>query len=108
MISLLEDNRDAVADLCRQYGVQKLAVFGSAVNGTWDPEHSDLDFVVDLGGYEPGTAGRYLDLIVAFEQLFERQVDIVTIHARTSPAFRREVEGRAQTVYERDITTVAA
>ncbi len=108
MISLIEENREAIADLCRQYGVQKLAVFGSAVSGNWDPAHSDLDFVVDLGGYEPGTAGRYLGLIVALEKLFDRRVDVVTLHARTSTAFRQEVERTAQTIYERDIKTVAA
>ncbi len=108
MIDLIEDNRQAIEDLCREYGVQRLAVFGSAAKGIFDPATSDLDFVVDLGGYEPGTAGRYLGLIVALEKLFGREVDVVTLHARTSSAFRREVERTSQTIYERDVKTVAA
>jgi len=108
VIDLIEHNRDAIVDLCRQYGVRKLAVFGSAAKDTFDPATSDLDFVVDLGDYEPGVASRYLGLIVALERLFGRHVDVVTIHSRTSDAFRQEVERTAQTVYERDVTTVAA
>lgn len=28
MIALIEDNREAIVALCKQYGVQRLAVFG--------------------------------------------------------------------------------
>ncbi len=51
MIALIEDNREAIAELCRQFGVRRLAVFGSAAKGTFDPATSDVDFLVDLGNY---------------------------------------------------------
>ena len=108
MIALIEDNRDAIVALCRQYGVQRLAVFGSAVKGTFDPEHSDLDFVVDFGGYERGVGGRYLGLIVALERLLERSVEVVTVHAGTSASFRDEVARTAETIYERALTPAVA
>ncbi len=108
MISLIEHNRDAITALCRQYGVQRLAVFGSAAKGTFDPATSDLDFVVDLGGYERGVARRYLGLIVALETLFGRSVDVVTIHPGTSSTFRSELERTAVTIYERKRKTAAA
>ncbi len=108
MISLIENNRDTIAALCKQYGVQRLAAFGSAVKGTFDPATSDLDFVVDLGGYERGVARRYLELIVALETLFGRKVDVVTIHAGTSNSFRSELERTAVTIYERERKTAAA
>ncbi len=108
MIALIEDNRDAIVALCRQYGVQRLAVFGSAVKGTFDPATSDLDFVVDLGGYERGVARRYLGLIVALQALLGRDVDVVTIHPGTSDIFRSEIERTAVTIYERERKTAAA
>lgn len=52
LIDPVEDNRKAIAGLCRQYGVRKLAVFVSAVHGTFDSATSDLDFLVDPGEYE--------------------------------------------------------
>lgn len=108
MIELIEDNRDAITAVCKEYGVQRLAVFGSAVKGTFDPATSDLDFVVDLGGYERGVARRYLGLIVALEALFGRNVDVVTVHPGTSNDFRSELERTAVTIYERERTPAVA
>ncbi len=100
VIPLIVDNRDAVADLCRQYGARKLSVFGSAVNGTFNPESSDLDFVVDFDAYEQGIARRYLGLAGELERLFDRSVDLVTIHERTKPWFRDEIDRSAVVVYD--------
>ena len=62
MIALIEDNREAIVALCEQYGVQRLAVFGSAAKGTFDPATSDLDFVVEFEDYGPGVSRRFLAL----------------------------------------------
>ena len=91
MIPLIEDNRDAIADLCRQYGVQKLAVFGSAVNGTWDPDHSDLDFVLEMADYERGVARRFIRFGNSLETLLGRPVDLVIGSSLKNPWFRHEV-----------------
>lgn len=100
MISLIEENREAIVDLCRQYGVQKLAVFGSAVTGTWDPDHSDLDFVVDLGKYERGVSRRFLRFYTELQNLFDpRRVDIVTLHPHLSDTFRNELNATAVTIH---------
>jgi predicted nucleotidyltransferase len=32
-----------IAELCRQYGVSRLEVFGSAVDGRFNPDLSDVD-----------------------------------------------------------------
>ncbi|MBA2247838.1 MAG: nucleotidyltransferase domain-containing protein [Chloroflexia bacterium] len=99
MIALVEDNREAIVALCERYGVRRLSVFGSAVTGTFDPETSDVDFLVDLGEYDPGVARRYLGLIVALEHLFGRHVDVVTEKAVKDPDFRRELEATAKVIY---------
>ncbi len=108
MIALIEDNRDAIVALCQQYGVARLALFGSAVNGRFNPATSDLDFVVDLGGYERGVARRYLGLIVALESLLGREVDVVTVHLGASDAFRSELERTAVTICQRESQSTAA
>ncbi len=108
MIALIEDNREAIASLCQRYGVQRLAVFGSAVRGTFDAASSDIDFVVDLGAYDPGVGMRYLGLIIALERLLERPVDVVTLHNNTRPWFREEVERTAVILYEHQHPAVVA
>jgi uncharacterized protein len=101
MIALVADKKDEIAALCRRFGIRKLDVFGSAVTGSFDPEKSDIDFVVDLGGYEPGVAMRFLDFAEALESLLGRDVDLVTEDSIRNPYFRRSVERSREPLYER-------
>ena len=68
----IEQKREQLANLCRQYHVQRLALFGSALRDDFDSVHSDLDFLVE---FEPLPAGTYADtyfgLLEALEQLFQ-------------------------------------
>lgn len=73
---IIEDNRDAIVALCRKHRVKALWVFGSATSNSWNPETSDVDFLVDLGDYEPGISMRYLDLADDLEALVGRAIDI--------------------------------
>lgn len=46
-----------IAEICRQYPVKELSLFGSAARGEMRPD-SDIDFPVDfLPGARPGFAG---------------------------------------------------
>jgi len=100
MIDLITDNRDAIADLCREFGIRKLEVFGSASTSDFDPDRSDVDFIADLGGYERGVAKRYLRFARALETLLQRPVEIITEEQITNPYFRQSVEEQRVTVYE--------
>jgi len=108
MIALIEDNRNAIADLCRQYGVRKLAVFGSAAKDTFNPATSDLDFAVDFSDYGPGIAKRFMRLLVSLEDLLGVRIDIVTPSSSTNPFFIAELERTAVPIYEAGNSTVAA
>ena len=48
MLSVIEENRRQIADLCCRYGVKRLELFGSAARGNFDPAKSDLDFFVEF------------------------------------------------------------
>lgn len=100
MIDLVANKREEIAALCRQYGIQRLDLFGSAATGAFDPATSDLDFIVDLGDYEVGVAGRYLDFIAAIEDLFDRSVDMVTVNSIRNPYFREAVDEQRVNLYE--------
>jgi predicted nucleotidyltransferase len=101
MIALLEENREKIAELCRQFGIRQLDVFGSAATGAFDPEKSDIDFVVDLGGYEPGVSIRFVDFAEALEGLLGYDVDLITEDSIRNPYFRRSVDQSRERVYER-------
>jgi len=101
MIALLQEKRAELAALCRQFGVERLYVFGSAATGAFDPSRSDLDFLVEMADRKPTGeyAERYLGFVRALEQLFGRGVDLVSVPAIRNPFFRREVEATQELVY---------
>jgi hypothetical protein len=100
MIALIEDRLDQIAALCRQFGVARLDVFGSAATGAFR-DGSDLDFVVTFSDTTPGTyADRYLDFAEALETLFGRKVDLLTECTIRNPYFRRSVGATCQVVYD--------
>ena len=100
MIALLEDNREQIAALCRQHHVQRLEVFGSAATGGFDPETSDLDFLVDYQPLEPGKrADAYFGLLEGLEALLERSVDLVMTRAIENPYFLRAIEPTREVLY---------
>ena len=109
MIALVEQRKEAIANLCRLYGVRRLDLFGSAATGLFDARTSDLDFLVDFVDRSPGYLRRYLDLADALEKLFGRKVDLVTERSlRKHPRFHESVEESREAVYERQSDTAAA
>lgn len=107
MIALIEDNREAIAALCEQYGVRRLSVFGSAAKGTFDPERSDIDVLVDFLDYGPGIGKRFMRLIAALEDVLEQTLDVTTMPIKDD-AFREEVERTEVVLYESDRRQTAA
>jgi hypothetical protein len=109
VIALIEQKRDALAGLCRQFRVERLEIFGSAAKGTFQPDSSDVDFLVTFTDAQPGTyADRYLGLLLALEQLFQREIDLVTERSIRNPYFRKAVEATRQLVYDGRGEEVAA
>jgi predicted nucleotidyltransferase len=101
MIGLIEEHRDQIQALCRQYGVLRLDLFGSAATGTFDAETSDLDFVATFANTDkPGYADRYLDFAEALEALFHRPVDVIIDRSIRNPHFRQAVDATRQPVYD--------
>jgi hypothetical protein len=53
MIGMLQERRMEIAALCEKYGVKRLDLFGSAAGDGFDPEASDLDFIVSFEERDP-------------------------------------------------------
>ena len=100
MTSLVQDNREAVEQLCRQFRVRRLELFGSAVGETFDPKTSDLDFLVDFEDLKPeGYADTYFGLLEGLQELFKRNVDLVMISAVKNPYFLESIERSRTLLY---------
>jgi uncharacterized protein len=106
---IINDNRDAIAALCRKHSVKALWVFGSATGDSWNPETSDVDFLVDLGDYEPGIADRYLDLADDLEALVGRGIDLITVRGLANkPRLEKHINAHRVELYDAERDRTAA
>ena len=100
MIPSVEEHRSELAEICRRHHVLTLSLFGSATRDDFDPQRSDLDFLVD---FEPVPRGQYADaffgLLESLERLFERPVDLVVASAIRNPYFRQSVDQTKTLLY---------
>ena len=102
MIEAIDQQRNAVAALCESTGALRLAAFGSAVRDDFDPERSDLDFLVAFDDLPPARyADAYFALKAGLETLFGRPVDLITDSSLANPCFREQVRVEARTLYAR-------
>ncbi len=97
MNDLVKNKIIDLARLCAKHHVARLELFGSAVTGDFDPEHSDFDFIVTFQREkEINAADQYFGLLEDFENLFGRHIDLVEAGAMHNPYFvRRANESRA-------------
>jgi len=98
---VIEEHIGEVRALCEKYRVKRLAVFGSAVKGTFDPERSDLDFVVEFEwDPDPLERGRlYLELWDELKIVFGRNIELVVASTVRNPYFAEVLRMTQQPVY---------
>ena len=89
-------DQERLAEFCRQNGVRRLAVFGSALRDDFGPG-SDVDVLIE---FEPGrTPGlRFFWMQDELSRLFDRTVDLHT-PASLSRYFRSQVLAEAEDQY---------
>ena len=89
-----------IADLCRKHHVRRLSVFGSAATDHFDPNHSDVDVIVEFENLpiEQYSENKWAlhDKLVAS---FQTKVDLLTWESLKNPVILKEVESTAETLY---------
>jgi predicted nucleotidyltransferase len=101
MHSIIEQHKDKLIALCREFGVARLEVFGSVMTGEFDPARSDIDFLVTYPpDYDFGPwLTRFQELEERLSALFQWRVDLVIAKEFRNPFFARAVKQTRQLVY---------
>lgn len=101
MIAIFDQKKDLLEELCRRHHVRRLEVFGSAADGTFDPESSDVDFLVEFFPFERGEYyDSYFGLLESLEKLFRRRVDLVDVECLHNPYFVQGVNESRTPIYD--------
>ena len=101
MHSAIADKKARLIELCGQYNVARLEVFGSAARGTdFDPQTSDADFLVE---FEPESDlspfYQFFDFAEALKTVLGRRVDLVESAAINNPYLRAAIDKSRELVY---------
>lgn len=100
MTPLIAERRSEIAALCRRFGVRRLAVFGSAARGAdFDPQRSDVDFMVTYEQPDGASLGEFLALRDALAAAVNRRVDLVVEGSVRNPFIQAGIQRSAETVY---------
>jgi predicted nucleotidyltransferase len=100
MLAVLEDKCDALAALCRKYGVASLYAFGSALRDDFRPGESDVDLLIEFGPMEAhAKAHAYFALLDELHELLGSEVDLVMAGAVKNRYIAREIEASKRTLY---------
>ena len=100
-IDEIELRREELRGLCRRFHVRRLDLFGSAARGDFDPERSDIDFLVEFDrGAPQHPFDAYFGLMKeALEEPFGRPVDLVEAGPVRSPYLKASIELSRENVY---------
>ncbi|UZO81731.1 nucleotidyltransferase domain-containing protein [Aquimarina sp. ERC-38] len=87
-----DQNIRLIKNLCKNYKVKTLSLFGSATREDFNNE-SDIDFIVDFNENDPFKyADLYFDLKDQLEDLLKRKIDLIEIRAIQNKFFKKELE----------------
>jgi len=86
MIREVEEQAKTIEALCQRFHVRRLELFGSAASGGFNPQSSDLDFLVEFQDLRPGAyADAYFGLLQELQKVFRRNVDLVVARSVRNP-----------------------
>ena len=99
MATKIDLKTDQLHQLCKQYNVKELYLFGSATSNDFSGD-SDLDFIVkfDRQGFE-GAFDQFIDFKHQLEQIYGRPVDLYHFKKFRNSIFQQEVERFKQLLY---------
>lgn len=98
-MSVVDETREQIIEICEKYGVKELYVFGSAVREDFGRQ-SDIDMVVVFSRKGvTGSFDQYFDFKAEMERLLGRPVDLVCAGSVRNSVFRRELDETKRLIY---------
>lgn len=96
MIYNLDEIKNIVVPLVKEYGVAKISLFGSYAKGK-ATDDSDLDFIIDKGDL---MGLQYFSLLKELEAAFDCDIDLITT-GFSNKEFLNKIHNEEVLLYER-------
>lgn len=96
---IVDNNIEDLKKLCTMYNVEKMYLFGSALNSNFNDE-SDVDLLVKFKNIELSNYfDNYIDFKEKLEKLFGRDVDLVEEQTLRNPILIRSINKSKELIY---------
>ena len=93
MLPVIEQNKDAIAAICRKHDVKRLELFGSAARETDGAKVGDVDVLVDFLDYDsPALADQWFGLGEDIEAVLAKKVDLSSSRGIRNPYFLEAIQ----------------
>ena len=102
MVDIVKNNLDKIINICKQYHVQSLYLFGSAATEEYFDKQSDIDFLIGYYRDENGMALEpfdYFDVLFSLEAITGKKVDLVVKEAVKNSYFRKKMDSQKVLIY---------
>lgn len=100
MIQLINNKLEEICQICSRNHVRSLTLTGSALSERWNPETSDIDFIVEFQSMNSRDhAELFFRLIEELEALLGYPVDLIEITAVTNPYLRESFSSSQECLY---------
>ena len=87
MNKIIDEHIDQIRAICVDHNVKSLFAFGSVVTDRFS-DSSDIDLLISFNSMDYGDyADNYFNLADKFEDIFQRQVDLITDKSLKNPYF---------------------
>jgi hypothetical protein len=98
-MELIENHIETLKSLCNQFHVDKMYLFGSALNSNFN-SNSDLDFLVK---FKPLELARYFENYMNFKKSLEillgREIDLVEEQTLKNPILINSINRNKELIY---------
>lgn len=98
-MGIIDNNIDNLKKLCIIYNVERMYLFGSAVNSNFN-DKSDIDFLVK---FKPIELSLYFDNYINFkeklESLFGREIDLLEEQTLKNPILIKSIDNSKELIY---------
>ncbi len=99
MNSIINEKIDDLIKLCNIYKVKSMYAFGSVCTGKFN-ENSDIDLLITFDNLSIDQyTDNYFDLHYKLENLFKREIDLLTDKSLSNPYFIQSLEQTKQLIY---------
>ena len=96
---IVDKNMEDLKMLCTMYNVEKMYLFGSALNSNFNKK-SDIDLLVKFKSFDLSKYfDNYMDLKERLEKLFGREVDLVEEQTLRNPILINSINKSKELIY---------